>query len=392
LTDTLAAPAARARRLLYIDWLRGLAVLFMFEAHLYPAWMLPAELSSRAFMWTKVFAGYAAPLFLFLAGVGMAMAMTAALARGKRWEETRRTALKRGFQIFLAALAFRFQCYLLGGGSPANMLRVDILNCIGLSMLISAAWLWPRERGLWAWRAILGAVFVVAITPLAVSFAWPARAWPLTNYLYSASEVIFPLLPWAAYLFAGLAAGILWSRGATTPWVMQATLVAGLGAVAAGFLLSGKRSLHYLFLGGTRREQPGYFISHLGWTGIVAAVGSALQRFAKPERFGPVRQLGRTSLLMYWVHVEIVFGHLAGGYLLNLKGRLSFGEASLALCVLSLAMLLLSWARTHYLGAFRAASLFEHLWAELVGFLRTAWRKSAAARAPRPKDEAPAAD
>lgn len=381
--------AAGARRLLYIDWLRGLAVLFMFEAHLYPAWMRPEELSSRAFMWTKVFAGYAAPLFLFLAGVGMAMAMTSALGKGKSWQETRRTALKRGFQIFLAALAFRFQCYLLGGGSPVNMLRVDILNCIGVSMMIAAVWLWPREKGLWAIRAIVAAAFVVAVTPLASGLDWPRRAWPLTDYLYSGSEVIFPLLPWASYLFAGLAAGILWARGAAPASegyrraLMPATFAVGAAAVGAGFLLSGKRRLHYLLLGGSRREQPGYFLAHLGWTGVAAGAGFALQRWARPERFGPVRQLGRTSLLMYWVHVEIVFGHLSGGYLLNLKRQLSFAEASVGWLVLSLAMLLLSWARTHYLGAFRAASLFEHLWAELTGFLRAAWRKSAAARTQR---------
>ncbi len=161
---------------------------------------------------------------------------------------------------------------------------------------------------------------------------------------------------------------------------MPATFLAGIAAVATGFLLSGKRKLHYLLLGGSRREEPGYLLAHLGWTGIAAGAGFALQRWATPERFGPVRQLGRTSLLMYWVHIEIVFGHLSGGYLLNLKKQLSFAQASVGWLVLSLAMLLLSIARTRYLGAFRAAALFEHLWSELTGFIRAAWRKSAAAR------------
>ena len=32
----------------------------MFEAHLYPAWLRPEFLRSRAYGWTKIFAGYAA--------------------------------------------------------------------------------------------------------------------------------------------------------------------------------------------------------------------------------------------------------------------------------------------------------------------------------------------
>lgn len=109
-------------------------------------------------------------------------------------------------------------------------------------------------------------------------------------------------------------------------------------------------------------------------------MGWYLQPLANPRRFGPVRQLGRTSLLMYWVHVELVYGHLAGGYLLDLKGKLSFAQASVGVLALSLLMLGLSVFRTRYLGAFRAATLFEKLWADTVGYLRESWRQSAARR------------
>ena len=56
-----------------------------------------------------------------------------------------------------------------------------------------------------------------------------------------------------------------------------------------------------------------------------------------------LRQLGRTSLLVYWVHIEIVYGVIVAP---GLRGRLGIPEASLALALLTLAMLALSRLRT----------------------------------------------
>jgi uncharacterized membrane protein len=313
--------------------------------------------------------------------------MVSGQSKGKTWRETRRTALKRGFQIFLAAFAFRFQEYLLGGGSPVSMLRVDILNCMGLTMMLAAAFAWPGERGLWAWRALVAASLVIVATPFAYRYPMPpGHHWPLTTYFVDPHSYIFPLLPWAGFLFAGLAAGTLWARGLAPAtegkrrWLMPAVFAFGAAAVLGSWLWNGRPALQLFLLGGKSRVQVTYVIGHLGWMLIAAAVGWVLQRLANPRRFGPVRQLGRTSLLVYWVHVELVYGHLAGGYVLGVKQQLTFGQASVALGLLSLAMLLLSIFRTRYLGAFRAATLFEKLWGEGTGYVRESWRRSAAAR------------
>ena len=110
-------------RLLYVDWLRGIAVLCMFAAHVFAAWINPSLVMTAAYRWINVAAGYAAPLFLFLTGVGMAMAFESALARGATRDEARRAARKRGWMIFIAALVFRVQEHVLGGGPVANVLR-----------------------------------------------------------------------------------------------------------------------------------------------------------------------------------------------------------------------------------------------------------------------------
>ena len=58
--------------------------------------------------------------------------------------------------------------------------------------------------------------------------------------------------------------------------------------------------------------------------------------------FSPLIQLGQTSLLVYWVHIELVYGRFS----ILPKHLQSIGNASLGLAAIFLLMLLLSLART----------------------------------------------
>jgi hypothetical protein len=74
---------------------------------------------------------------------------------------------------------------------------------------------------------------------------------------------------------------------------------------------------------------------------LIMAAASILDRL---RGLGPVRELGRTSLLVYWVHLEIVYGdHVIPGA----RANLALGEAVIGVAVLTLAMLALSYARTN---------------------------------------------
>ena len=62
-----------ASRRTYLDVLRGIAVLIMIEAHVIDAWTRVADRRSRAFGESLILGGFGAPLFLFLAGIGVVM-------------------------------------------------------------------------------------------------------------------------------------------------------------------------------------------------------------------------------------------------------------------------------------------------------------------------------
>ena len=136
---------AGSRRLAYLDWLRGLAVVIMIEAHTLDSWTRAADRRSFEYGMAMIVGGIGAPLFLFLAGVAVALA---AGSRAKRIGDAAaaQSVRTRGWEIFGLAFLFRLYSWALSPGSALRgLLKVDILNVMGPSIVVTA-WLWQRGR------------------------------------------------------------------------------------------------------------------------------------------------------------------------------------------------------------------------------------------------------
>src|SRR4029079_11637691 len=102
----------RTRRT-YLDVMRALAVLIMIEAHVIDSWTRAAEHQTHWFRQSMVLGGFAAPLFLFFAGVSVAMSAGSKARRLNDDAAAARAVEKRGLQIFLLAFLFRLQSTIL---------------------------------------------------------------------------------------------------------------------------------------------------------------------------------------------------------------------------------------------------------------------------------------
>jgi len=97
---------------------------------------------------------------------------------------------------------------------------------------------------------------------------------------------------------------------------------------------------------------PNFFLIRLGMLLVILAAGHAWCRWVIGERgaaqwgFSPLIQLGQASLLVYWVHIEFVYGRFS----ILPKRAVGARTASLGLLVIFLAMLALAYVRTHAKG------------------------------------------
>jgi uncharacterized membrane protein len=91
----------------YLDWLRGIAVLIMIEAHTLDSWTVVDDRSNTAYRWAILVGGFGAPIFLFLAGIALALASGARLRTTASPAQAAARMRRRGWQIFALAFLFR---------------------------------------------------------------------------------------------------------------------------------------------------------------------------------------------------------------------------------------------------------------------------------------------
>jgi fucose 4-O-acetylase-like acetyltransferase len=90
---------------------------------------------------------------------------------------------------------------------------------------------------------------------------------------------------------------------------------------------------------------PNFFLMRCGILLVILFLAYAWCRWGFAQRgFSPVVQLGQTSLLVYWVHMEFVYGRLS----ILPKGRCSIAAATAGLIIIFFAMLALSIGKTNW--------------------------------------------
>jgi uncharacterized membrane protein len=321
----------------YLDWLRGLAVLIMIEAHTLDSWTRMADRSRGVYEWAIVVGGFGAPVFLFLAGVALALAAGSRARKGLSDAEIGVRARRRGWQIFGLAFLFRLQSALIsGGGLPQALLKVDILNVMGVSMLVAAS-LWTIGRRT-SWRAFL----LVAATAAAAMLTPLIRATPILAVLPDPIEwyfrpfpgrTNFTLFPWAGFLLAGSAIG-LWLDAAQTPQeerrAMTTLAVVGSVVALAGYATSFLPPIYSETSFWT--SSPTFFFLRLGI--LIGALPLAYLWNALFRGWSPLQDFGVASLFVYWIHVEMVYGVPS----VAIHRRLSLEQALLAFALFSLCL------------------------------------------------------
>jgi uncharacterized membrane protein len=345
-------PSAKSRRIEVVDWLRGVAVVLMIVAHGSDAWLLPSAKSGAVYGIIKIASGIPARLFLLLVGVSAAIQFEAGLAKGVDGRAMRARLANRGLQVIALAYLFRLQEWLLSrfyGGWEA-LFRVDILNAIGASMLVVAAVATPRNGRRKILPSLILAGVFLGLGPLigpALFPAWLPR--PITSYVGGQRPMAwFSLFPWGAWALVGVAVGHIWVRSNRDARLLARcflfTFLGGALLATAVVIVRGIDPLIIRYPSEVVQQMgPGTFFHRLGIIGILAGIGFAWCR-AIHGRFSALRQLGRTSLLIYWVHIEFCYGSMVYA----LRGRFRLPGATLLMAILTLLMLGLSLLKTRY--------------------------------------------
>jgi uncharacterized membrane protein len=328
------------QRLAFLDWIRGFACIGMFETHGYDAWLSESARHTTLYRLSQLGGTLPAPLFLFAAGISLALVTGGALRKGITPGDASRRVMRRGAEIWGFAMLFRLQEFVLGQPNApwTDLLRVDVLNIIGVAIILMGLMCWlaglrvrdGREISEPAGavsrsRYVVSAIAVAALIALATPPLWTTHQprwlpWYLESYINGVHNLgapqpwLFPAFPWVAFAFAGLAFGFLvfsaWARAHETAAFVLTGLAGVLFVFLGRWLDARPRQLYAVY--DFWHTSPNFFLIRTGVVlGIVFLAYLWCRWGAALKGFAPVMELGRTSLFVYWLHIEFVYGRFS---------------------------------------------------------------------------------
>jgi uncharacterized membrane protein len=332
-------------RLTFLDWARGAAVVVMLQGHVFHSFNRTSLRTDGPFMLSQFFGGIGPAIFLVLTGITLSFLMDGRERQGLgpmgRWK----AALRRSAYLFTLAFLCRLQlwAFAFGQSSWTDLFRVDILNCMGFAIaLMSVMAIFTTAERV---RLCAGlGVAIAAAAPLVSAIDW---RWlpPQVSAYFVPSYQYFAFFPWAAFIAFGISIGSILRlvKQDQMNRVMQWGGLMGFGLIIGGQYFSNMpyslypKSEFWL-------DSPGLIVIKLGV--VMLVIGFAYLWTALPlaASWSWVRQLGTTSLLVYWVHIELVYGRWFGYY----KESLSNVWCGIAAVIVILLMVGLSLLRTRW--------------------------------------------
>ena len=370
---------AHATRVIFIDLARALAVIFMLYGHTIDALLAPAYRGGPLFQTWQFQRGLTSCLFFLLSG----FAFSVATARHWSSHLTFSPALLKRVRRFLLFVglgyAIRFPVPSLARLSTASeaewrmLLGVDVLQLIGATFLaVQALVMLCRSRRLFAVVSMLAALFLILAAPSVWAIDWSAHLHPaMAAYVTPATGSQFPLVPWAAFILAGAALGqayARWGAADVARYANAALLAPGVLVMALATWVDA----HQLawFGAGPNAYLPANLLLRLGACliiiGIIAHASRAITQL--PHAFGAVAQ---ESLVVYVLHLAIVYGSVWAPGLLNIYGPTRTPWQLLPIVVLLIAaMTLVAYGWNWLKHTHRAAARWVSVGIAAVLFLR----------------------
>ena len=316
-------PPLSKPRYVYIDLLRGWAVLVMIETHVTNTFLIPGIRLQPWFATLNFINGIVAPSFLFVAGysfavVGQRKWNDYLSFNGVFWKQVGRILQiwAVGYALHLPFFSFNKLAFLIGWDEWASFWPVDVLQCIAASLLSMLLLVVIARK-----HTVF--LFLLCIAGCIVAFASPFMSGlnvdtelslPFSNYINSLHGSLFPVFPWMGFVLFGGAAGELFAfLKAKMP---EDKFFKGVFAGGIAFILLSiianfqpiKIYPQHDFWGAS----PEFLFVRLG---IVLIVLSTLWWWERAAHSGKsiVSLLGSESLVTYTGHLLVIYGLFING-------------------------------------------------------------------------------
>ncbi|MGB6153119.1 MAG: acyltransferase family protein [Pricia sp.] len=308
----------KTKRLYFIDAMRAWAILMMLQGHFIDGLLDTAfrDASNPIFAVWKYFRGITAPVFFTVSGFIFTYLLVKGDQKGLKNPRVKK-GIKRGLELLFIGYLLRMNLFgLLQGELYASFYLVDVLHCIGLSLLgIIGIYLLSQK-----YKKSFFPVVLFGITLLLFLFEPIYKSWSfsflpdaLANYLTKTNGSVFTIFPWFGYATFGGFVSLLFAKFKSFRYLYPTAI---LTAIVGGIGLIFGSSYVFLKLSGATGLQlfadvffNNYLFIRLGDVFLVFAVFMLLRSVWKNAT---VLKIGQSTLSIYIVHFIILYGSFTG--------------------------------------------------------------------------------
>lgn len=355
----------KSTRLFFIDAMRAWAILMMLQGHFIDGLLDPIfrDKENMVFKTWLYFRGITAPVFFTVSGFIFTYLLIRVPQIG--WDNPRvKKGIRRGLQLLLIGYLLRTNFIgLLNGHIYSSFYLVDVLHCIGLSILsVIGMYLITAKRKPWVFPTLLVVTTLVLFLFEPIYKQWSFSFLPdlFANYFTKANGSVFTIIPWLGYATIGGFLSVLFTRFKDFKFLYPIAITI---AAAVGFILINYSSTGFISLFEVTGlelfklvQNNNYLFIRLGDVFVVFAVFMIIRKYLTNPT---VLKIGASTLSIYVIHFIILYGSFTGlGLYRFLKYSLSPNEVILGAIAFMLACTYLALVYNKHETAIKAQLAF----------------------------------
>lgn len=305
-------------RYISADLLRGLVMIIMIEVHVFNAFLQPELRQTGWFSILNFINGLVAPSFLFVSGFAFQVSSGSKLDEMRKLGKAFRKKIQRILQIVIIGYALHIPFYSLSKtineATPQliqSFYAVDVLQCIGFGLLfLFITRLLIKSDKIYHYFLIIVLIFVMIGSPFIWQVDFNRYLHPaIANYFNNLHGSLFPIFPWINFLLAGAIFAKYFvdarSKNEEEKFIKQ-TAIIGIVLLLFGHFFFSELLPESIQL---MRPHPIFFLERLGYVSFLFVLCWYWDKKSLAKKT-IVLDASRESLLVYWLHLVIIYGML----------------------------------------------------------------------------------
>jgi len=309
-------------RLIFIDIIRAFAICMMLEGHFIDGLLAPEYRDENNLFYATwhYIRGMTAPVFFTVSGFIFTYLLIKEQNPAKMgWNHVRvQKGVRRGINLIIIAYLLRANIFNLftPGYTDMNVRRVDVLHCIGLSLLFLIAFYlltYRRKNRLRMSIMLLGTTFVAFFfEPIYSHLTYEYLPMALANYFTKENGSVFTIFPWFGYASLGGFMGFFFYKNRENPHLYRNMIIwyILLGVILITFpywmgKIADTLQIHSLQL----IAHGDYLIKRIGNVLLFFALFMILRHVITSPT---LQKIGQNTLSIYVIHYIILYGSFTG--------------------------------------------------------------------------------